>query len=231
MDFIEGEIILINKDTGWTSFDVVNKIRYILRSGLSVKKIKVGHAGTLDPLATGLLVVCTGKATKSIMNIQDSQKEYVADFMFGKTTPSFDRETEVDQFYETGHIDIASIEKTIEMFTGKIMQVPPVYSAVKVNGTRAYKHARKGDTPVLRPREVEINRIEILDNNFPLMKFRIVCGKGTYIRALARDFGQATGSGAYLETLCRTRIGNYQLNDALSISEFEDKISGLRILL
>ncbi len=220
-DFIEGEILLINKPTTWTSFDVVNKIRRMLRYFLKTKKIKVGHAGTLDPLATGLLIICTGGATKQIQQFQDLDKEYTGTIYLGGTTASLDSETEVTDIFPVEHITDDMIVHAAEEFVGDIEQVPPAYSAIRIEGTRAYRLARKNQDVNMSPRRVNISTFEINDIQMPRVKFRVTCSKGTYIRSLARDFGQALDSGAYLEDLCRTRIGDFKLADAMEITDLE----------
>ncbi len=218
-----GEIICFNKPYTWTSFDLVSKVRGTLKHRLKVKKLKVGHAGTLDPLATGVLIVCTGKATKMIEQLQADTKEYVATLKLGATTPSFDKETEEDATYATEHITRELIENTLPNFIGTIMQVPPAYSAVKVNGKRAYKLARQGMTVEIKAKPLTIDEIELVECDVPnKVTIRVVCSKGTYIRALARDIGKALGSGAYLIELCRTRVGNYRLADCIDINEFDN---------
>lgn len=220
----KGEIFSFNKPYRWTSFEVVSKVRGKLKNRLKVKKLKVGHAGTLDPLATGVLLVCTGKATKLVEELQSHTKEYVATLRLGATTPSFDRETEEDGVYPTEHITEEFVQSTLKQFVGTIMQVPPVYSAVKINGKRAYDFARKGKEVELKAKPLTIDEIELmqLDLDNKTMMIRVVCSKGTYIRALARDIGQALKSGAYLTDLCRTRIGDYRLADCLDIHQFDD---------
>ena len=207
MDFIEGEILYFNKPLRWTSFDLVNKFRYKLSRKLKVKKIKVGHAGTLDPLATGVMIICTGRATKRIEEFQYQTKEYVATLKLGETTPSFDLEKEVDAVYPTEHISRSMVEEVLTSFVGKIQQVPPVFSACKVDGKRAYDLARKGEEVELKAKTLVIDEIELLNCELPVIKIRVVCSKGTYIRALARDIGVALNSGAHLlfpsmESLC-----------------------------
>lgn len=225
MDFISGEIIGVDKPLGWTSFDAVKRLRGSIQRRLRVKKFKVGHAGTLDPLATGVLIVCTGKATRKIEELQSGEKEYIATVELGATTPSFDLETEIDERYPTDHIDEEMVKKVLSAFKGNIMQVPPVFSAVKVDGKRAYKYARTGKDLELKAKPVTISEIEFisLDNN--KLTFRVVCSKGTYIRALARDLGQDLNSGAHLIALRRTRVGNIRIEDCLSIDEAVEKIS------
>ncbi len=223
-DFNEGEVLLIDKPLTWTSFDVVNKVRNESRAK------KVGHAGTLDPLATGLLILCTGKFTKKIDDYQAQEKEYTGTFTLGGTTPSYDLETEVDATFETSHITSEAIEEARLRFIGKIMQFPPQHSAKRVNGERAYMIARRGENAPVVAREVHITEFEIVKVNLPLIEFRVVCGKGTYIRSLAYDFGLALNSGAHLSELCRTRIGEFRLEDAWPLNEFVDKMKDLRIL-
>lgn len=217
MDFISGEIIGIDKPLGWTSFDAVKRLRGAIQRRLGVKKFKVGHAGTLDPLATGVLIVCTGRATRRIEELQSGTKEYLATLRLGMTTPSFDLETEPDAEYPYEHITKEKVEEILPSFTGHIMQVPPVYSAVKVDGKRAYKFARKGDEVELKAKPLVIDELELLEFNPPEMKLRIVCSKGTYIRALARDIGKALDSGATLVGLRRTRVGDICVDDCLDI--------------
>lgn len=222
-DFIEGEIILFDKPLGWTSFDLVGKVRNFLSRKLHVKKLKVGHAGTLDPLATGLMVLCTGKATKNIDLLQAEEKEYTATLKLGATTPSFDRETPENMQYNTEHITSSLLLGTLNIFTGHTEQVPPAFSAVKINGKRAYEHARAGKDPELRSKKVFIREIELLSFNMPLIQLRITCSKGTYIRALARDLGTALGSGAYLVALRRTRSGDFFVEKAFTFERFKEK--------
>lgn len=219
----KGEILCFNKPYRWTSFDLVYKVRGKLKHHIGAPRLKVGHAGTLDPLATGVMIICTGKATKLIDQLQAHTKEYVATLKIGATTPSFDRETEEDNTYPTSHLTPQLIEQTLKQFQGTIMQVPPIYSAVKIDGKRAYEYARKGRDVQLKAKPLTIDEIELthcdLDNQS--ITIRVVCSKGTYIRALARDIGQALGSGAYLTDLCRTRIGDYCLDDCLDIHTFD----------
>ena len=221
MDFIAGEILYFNKPLKWTSFDLVNKFRYKLSRKLHVKKIKVGHAGTLDPLATGVMIVCTGKATKRIDEFQYQTKEYIAILKLGETTPSFDLEKEVDAVYPTEHITQAMVEETLSHFLGTIEQIPPVFSACKVEGKRAYELARKGEEVNLKSKTLVIDEIELLEYALPIIKIRVVCSKGTYIRALARDIGEALHSGAHLIGLERTRIGNVTLDQCMSPEEID----------
>lgn len=221
MDFIAGEVLLFNKPLHWSSFDLVNKARINIRHRLGVKKIKIGHAGTLDPLATGVLIVCTGKKTKEIDNFQYQTKEYVAELALGATTPSFDLETEVDATYPTEHIARELVEETLKKFLGEIQQVPPAFSAVKINGKRAYEYARKGEEVEIKPKTLVIDEIELMEYSQTAIKIRVVCSKGTYIRGLARDIGEALNSGAHLTSLCRTRIGDAKLEDCISLEQFQ----------
>lgn len=224
MDFISGEIFCIDKPLGWTSFDAVKRLRGAIQRRLHVRKFKVGHAGTLDPLATGVLIVCTGRATRRIAELQEGMKEYVADIMLGATTPSFDLETEIDARYPWEHITRQSVEEILPAFTGRVMQVPPVFSAVKVDGKRAYSFARKGKEVELKAKPLEIRELEVLSFEPPLVRLRVLCSKGTYIRALARDFGAALGSGAHLTALRRTRVGDFTAEDSLSLPLALEKI-------
>ncbi|MDE6537840.1 MAG: tRNA pseudouridine(55) synthase TruB [Muribaculaceae bacterium] len=224
MDLISGEIIGIDKPLGWTSFDAVKRLRGAITRRLGVKKFKVGHAGTLDPLATGVLIICTGKATREIERLQAGSKEYIADIRLGATTPSFDLETEVDATFPWEHITRQSVEEILPEFRGKVMQVPPVFSAVKVDGKRAYKFARKGEEVELKAKPLEITELEILSFEPPLLRIRVVCSKGTYIRALARDIGKALGSGGHLVGLRRTRVGDMDIDKCLAIDEAMEKI-------
>ncbi|MCR4664003.1 MAG: tRNA pseudouridine(55) synthase TruB [Paludibacteraceae bacterium] len=223
MDFIEGEIIAFDKPYRWTSFDVVGKARWLLCHKLGIKKLKVGHTGTLDPLATGVVVVCTGKQTKRIDELQQHTKEYVATLQLGATTPSFDLEKPIDATYPTGHITRQLVEEVIPAFIGEQWQVPPMFSAVKVDGKRAYELARKGEEVDLKAKLLVIDEIEILSFDAELMQLglRIVCSKGTYIRALARDIGQRLGSGAHLTALRRTRVGDITEKDCITFEQFE----------
>ena len=224
MDFIAGEVLYFNKPLKWTSFDLVNKFRYKLSRKLKVKKIKVGHAGTLDPLATGVMIVCTGKATKRIDEFQYQTKEYVATLKLGETTPSFDLEKEIDGVYPTEHITREEVEKVLQSFVGTIQQIPPVFSACKVDGKRAYELARKGEEVELKSKTLVIDEMELLECDLPVIKIRVVCSKGTYIRALARDIGEALHSGAHLTGLVRTRVGEVKLEDCLDPLTFAEWI-------
>lgn len=225
MNFLDGEILYFDKPLEWTSFDLVNKVRYMIKRKLGVKKFKIGHAGTLDPLATGVLVVCTGKATKRIEELQYQTKEYVATLRLGATTPSFDLEQEIDAEYPTEHITREMVEETLKSFHGEIQQIPPVYSAVKVNGKRAYDYARKGNEVELKPKLLVIDEIELLDCQLPYITIRVVCSKGTYIRALARDIGTALKSGAHLTSLRRTRVGDITVENCISLEEFQNMVN------
>ena len=221
-DFHAGALMLIDKPLHWTSFDVVNKVRYALRAKCG--KIKVGHAGTLDPLATGLVMVCTGKWTKRIEEFMASEKEYVATVRFGATTPSYDLEKEIDATYPYEHITKELIESVLPQFLGKIMQVPPLFSAIRIDGKRAYEKARKGSDEEPDAREIEIMELEILSYNAPDLEIRVRCGKGTYIRSLARDLGRVCQSGAHLIALRRTRSGEYSVNDANNLEDLVAKL-------
>jgi tRNA pseudouridine55 synthase len=223
-NFQEGEILYFDKPLNWTSFDLVNKVRYRISQFLKIKKLKVGHAGTLDPLATGVMIICTGKATKKIEEFQYQTKEYVAKLRLGATTPSYDLETEIDKWYETAHITKESVIKVLPRFTGNIEQIPPVFSACKINGDRAYELARKGVDVELKPKSLVIDEIKLLSFSQEEISIRVVCSKGTYIRALARDIGMALGSGAHLTDLRRTKIGDITLDKCLKIDEFDNML-------
>lgn len=223
-DFLSGVTLLVDKPMGWTSFDVVGKIRGMLRKKLEIKKIKVGHVGTLDPLATGLLIIAIGKDTQKINTYQESAKKYSGTMRLGATTPSADAESEPDRFFAIDHINDALIEQTRLKFIGKITQKPPVFSAVKVDGMRAYKLAREGVEFDIKSREVEIYDFTICQVAMPDIEFTVHCEKGTYIRSLAKDFGESMNSGAYLTALCRTAIGTYELNDAWTLDELEKEL-------
>ena len=226
-DFLAGALLLVDKPQGWTSFDVVNKIRYKLKHGLKVKKIKVGHAGTLDPMATGLLVVCTGKHTKKLSTYQGLEKEYTGTLRLGATTPSYDAESEVEEHFPTSHITPALLEKARQAFLGDIEQVPPMFSAIKVDGQPLYKKARKGVVVEVEPRQVQIHEFELTQVDLPDVSFRVRCSKGTYIRSLAHDFGKALDSGAYLTALRRTRVGPFHTDDAWEMEELADYLAEL----
>lgn len=229
MDFISGEIIAIDKPLGWTSFDVVKRIRGIVQRRLQVRRFKVGHAGTLDPLATGVLLVCTGRATRRIEELQSGEKEYIATVQLGATTPSFDLETEIDATYPTEHITTELIRDKLMEFKGEILQIPPVFSAVKIDGKRAYKYARKGKEPELKPKKVIIREIEFLNFSDNKLTFRVVCGKGTYIRSMARDLGLALDSGAHLIELKRTKVGDFSIRDCMKMEEAVEKLSNVAL--
>jgi tRNA pseudouridine55 synthase len=235
-DFRTGEVLLIHKPLTWTSFQVVNKMKYTIKNHPSLqldgKRVqpKIGHAGTLDPLATGLLIVCTGKQTKNIEQYQAQEKEYTGTFYVGATTPCFDLEKEIDARYPTEHITEELIHKTTEQFTGTIQQTPPLFSAIKIDGKRAYNIARAGETAEIKPKEVIISEFTITRIALPEVDFKVICGKGTYIRSLARDYGLALGSGAHLTALCRTRIGNYRLEDAMNLETFEKNVRSVESL-
>jgi tRNA pseudouridine55 synthase len=223
-DFQNGQILLIDKPLHWTSFQAVNKMKWVLKSKLSLKKIKIGHAGTLDPLATGLLIVCTGKFTKKITEIQAQTKEYTGTFYIGATTPSYDLETEIDQHFPTNHITNQLIEETTLQFLGEIDQKPPIFSAIKKDGVRLYEHARAGETVEIPTRKTTIHEFEITRMALPEVDFRVVCSKGTYIRSLAYDFGRTMKSGSHLIALRRTKIGEFDVKNAMDVTLFEDSI-------
>ncbi len=224
MDFKKGETLLFDKELDWTSFDLVRKVRNKLTKVIGEKKLKVGHAGTLDPKATGLMILCTGKSTKKIDSIQSEKKEYITTLKLGATTPSFDLESEEDNQYSIEHITKELIQEVLSNFIGEQLQTPPIFSAVRVNGKRAYEYARNGDDIKLNAKSIKIEEIELLSFTENNLQLRIVCSKGTYIRALARDIGEALGSGAYLTQLRRTKIGEFNINDAMTIEYFLDNI-------
>jgi len=217
----EGRVLLIDKPLNWTSFQVVNKIRWLIKQQFSIKKIKVGHAGTLDPLATGLLILCTGKFTKKIETYQAQVKEYTGAITLGATTPSYDLESEIDEKFDISGISEADILKNTQQFLGEIQQQPPIFSALKKNGKRLYEYAREGSKIEIPSRAVTIKEFEITKIELPCIEFRIVCGKGTYIRSLAHDFGRSLNNGAHLSGLRRTKIGEFRVEDAISVLEFE----------
>ena len=221
-EFKSGEILLFDKPLNWTSFQVVNKVRWLIRKSCHIKKIKVGHAGTLDPLATGLLIICTGKFTKRIPELQGQIKEYTGTITLGSTTPSYDLETEIDETFPTAHISEELLKETTKKFIGEIEQTPPVFSALKKDGKRLYEYAREGKKIEVKSRKVEISEFEIDSENFPQISFRVVCSKGTYIRSLAHEFGQALKSGAHLSELRRTKIGDHSVGKAMNIEYFEN---------
>ncbi len=223
--FIAGQTLLIDKPLNWSSFQVVNKLRWLIRKQYDIKKIKVGHAGTLDPLATGLLLICTGKSTKTINELQGQIKEYTGTITLGGTTPSYDLETEIDATFPVDHITPELIEQTTQQFIGVINQFPPVFSALKKEGKRLYEYARAGENVEVQPRQIEIKAFEITKIEENNVNFRVVCSKGTYIRSLAYDFGKALNSGGHLSKLCRTKIGQYKVEDALSVAAFEEELT------
>lgn len=231
MNFQEGEIIAVNKPYGMSSFGALARVRYLISRRLGVKRVKIGHAGTLDPLATGVLIMCTGRATKRIEELQAHSKEYTATLQLGATTPSYDMEHPVDATYPTSHITRETIESVLSQFVGDVTQVPPSYSACKINGKRAYELKRKGKDVELTPKNIHIDSIELtdFDENTMQMRIRVNCGKGTYIRALARDIGRALGSGAYLTELCRTRVGDKTIDDCLKLDEVEQWLENQEI--
>ena len=218
--FINGRVLLLDKPLHWTSFQLVNKVRWEIKQKFKLKKIKVGHAGTLDPLATGLLIICTGKQTKQIDQYQALEKEYTGTFELGSTTPSFDLETDINQTFDTSHLNSEMIKNATRQFIGEVSQLPPVFSAVKKDGKRLYEFARAGETVELKPRQVSISEFEITNIDALTVHFRVVCSKGTYIRSLADDFGKALNCGAHLSSLRRTRIGNFKIENAQTLEEF-----------
>ena len=228
---LEGEILYIDKPLHWSSFDAVKRVRGIMARRLKIKKMKVGHAGTLDPLATGVMIVCTGKATKRIDELQAHTKEYVATIALGATTPSFDLETEIDATYPTEHITREMVEEVLKKFTGRIEQVPPAFSACKIDGKRAYKMARKGKEVELKAKILVIDEIELLEYSQQSIVVRVVCSKGTYIRALARDIGAALNSGGHLTALRRTRVGDVKVEDCLSVEQAVEMLNNIEIVM
>lgn len=224
-DYLSGQVLLIDKPLNWTSFQVVNKLRWEIRQAFEIKKIKVGHAGTLDPLATGLLVICTGKMTKQIDTFQGQIKEYTGTITLGGTTPSFDLETEINETFPTAHISEALIHETTKQFTGDIQQFPPVFSALKKDGKRLYEYARAGESVEIKARAVYISEFEITNINDSNIDFRVVCSKGTYIRSLANDFGKALNSGGHLSALKRTKIGDFEVKNATTIDGFIEALN------
>ncbi len=231
MDFISGQILKVDKPLGWTSFDVVKRIRGVLTRRHGVKRFKVGHAGTLDPLASGVIIICTGRATKFIDRLQAGEKEYVADLKLGATTPSYDLEKPIDATFSTDHISQELIEQALGQFRGTIMQVPPVFSAVKVDGKRAYKMARRGEEPELKAKPIVISKLQLLryDPATTTARLRIVCGKGTYIRALARDLGEVLHCGAHLTSLRRTRVGAVSIYDCADVNQLINELKTIEI--
>ena len=224
-EFLNGQVLLINKPINWTSFDVVKKIKNIIKKRYNLKKIKIGHAGTLDPLATGLLILCTGKFTKKIQEIQQKEKIYTGIITLGGSTPSYDLETEIDTVFQTDHITEELIQKTIAMFIGDIDQKPPIFSALKKDGERLYLKARRGEKINIASRKVSVSKFDITKIEMPRLYFDIKCSKGTYIRSLAHDYGKALNSGAHLSKLCRTAIGKHLLSNALDINSFEKALN------
>jgi tRNA pseudouridine55 synthase len=219
-DFKNGQILLFDKPLEWTSFQVVNKVRWLIRKNCGIKKIKVGHAGTLDPLATGLLIICTGKFTKKIQELQGQEKEYTGTFTLGATTPSYDLETEIDNTFPTDHLSAEKLQQATEQFKGDIEQFPPVFSALKKDGKRLYEYARKGEEVKINSRMVNISSFELTNIELPEVDFKVSCSKGTYIRSLAHDFGKAVKSGAHLSALRRTKIGDFNVENAFTIDTF-----------
>ena len=220
-DFINGEVLLVDKPYGWTSFDVVNSLRYSIKKSLGVKKIKVGHAGTLDPLATGLLIICTGKFTKKIESFQGMDKVYIGSMYIGATTPSFDLETEVDKKFPIDDITPELLQETTKQFTGEIEQTPPAFSAVKVDGKRAFEYARNDNDVKIKSRKVTISEFSLVNTELPEIDFLVKCSKGTYIRSLVNDFGKAINNGAYMSALRRTAIGDFSVNNAYTVDEMK----------
>ncbi len=225
-DFLDGQLLLIDKPLGWSSFQAVNKLKWAIRKKFQLKKFKIGHAGTLDPLATGLLLICTGKFTKKINDLQGQVKEYTGTITLGATTPSFDLETEINETFAIDHITDQLILETTATFIGDIEQVPPVFSALKKDGKRLYEYAREGKAVEIKKRMITISEFDIIDINLPEIKFRVVCSKGTYIRSLAHDFGKALHSGGHLSALRRTKIGDFNVNKALDPIVFGEMMLG-----
>lgn len=229
MNFLAGETICVDKPYGWTSFDVVKRIRGVMLRRMGIKKMKVGHAGTLDPLATGVMIIVSGKSTKLIERLQSGVKEYIATIALGATTPSYDLETEIDARFPTDHISQQQVQEALTMFTGRIEQIPPAFSACKIDGRRAYKMARKGDAVELKPKVLVIDEIELLEYSQQSITIRVVCSKGTYIRALARDIGAALGSGGHLTALRRTRVGDVSIDDCLPLDTAVEMLRNVEI--
>ena len=223
-EFKTGQILLFDKPLNWTSFQLVNKVRWMIRKSCDIKKIKVGHAGTLDPLATGLLIICTGKFTKRIPELQGQIKEYTGTFCLGSTTASYDLETEIDETFPIDHITEENIAETTKSFIGDIEQLPPVFSALKKDGKRLYEYARKGEEVEIKPRTISIEAFETDASDFPDINFKVVCSKGTYIRSLAHDFGKKLNSGAHLSSLRRTKIGDFSIENSLGLDDFEKQL-------
>lgn len=223
-DYLNGQLLLIDKPMGWTSFQAVNKLKWVLKKRFGLSKIKVGHAGTLDPLATGLLLVCVGKYTKRIQEFQGQEKEYTGTITLGATTPSYDLETAIDNTFETAHITEERLQSATQEFLGEIDQTPPVFSALKKDGKRLYEYAREGKSVAINTRKVQVSTFEITEVRLPIISFRIVCGKGTYIRSIAHDFGKVLDSGAHLSALRRTKIGDYPVHKAEDPNDFESRV-------
>jgi tRNA pseudouridine55 synthase len=226
-DFLEGQVLVFDKPLYWTSFDLVKKVKNLIRNSYKYKKLKVGHAGTLDPLATGLMIICTGRATKTISNFQGMDKEYIATFCLGKTTPSFDLETKVNSIKPLDGIDEELVKDSLKSFLGEQQQIPPMFSAKNIGGKRAYEYARKGIEKVLPAKTVIFHELELLGYDLPYIKMKINCSKGTYVRALARDLGLKLGCGAYLSELVRTSVGEFKLEDAMKLEEFKNKLDSM----
>ena len=224
-EFQKGQVLLFDKPLHWTSFQLVNKVRWLIKKQFQIKKLKVGHAGTLDPLATGLVIICTGKMTKQIESFMGQTKIYTGEITLGSTTPSFDLETEINQTFTIEHITKDLLHKTTAKFTGEINKQPPIFSALKKDGKRLYEYARKGEEVEIPTRKVQIEAFQITRINLPKVEFKVICSKGTYIRSLAHDFGKSLGAGAHLSALRRTAIGNYQVDDALNLDAFEKHLS------
>jgi tRNA pseudouridine55 synthase len=224
-EFQEGQILLLNKEIGWTSFDIVKKIKNLLKEKFKIKKIKVGHAGTLDPLASGLLIICTGKSTKIISSIQDQKKTYTGEITLGASTPSFDLETEINKTYNVSNITNKNIKEVSKTFLGEINQKPPLFSAIKIKGERLYKKARRGEIVEIKSRKVTVCSFDINTIDMPKFTFQISCSKGTYIRSIANDFGEKLGNAGHLSCLSRMKIGEYNLKDAITITEFDKKLN------
>ncbi len=225
--YLAGKVLLFDKPLNWTSFQLVNKVRWLIRQQYGIKKIKVGHAGTLDPLATGLLIICTGKETKNITTYQAQAKEYTGTITLGATTPSYDLETEIDQTFPTDHLTEELLKKTTEQFTGEIQQKPPIYSAIKKDGKRLYELARAGETTEISARTVTVTDFDLSRIELPEVDFKIGCSKGTYIRSIAHDYGAALNNGGHLSALRRTKIGDYNVADAMGIEEFEQTLKSV----
>ncbi|GGE09381.1 tRNA pseudouridine(55) synthase TruB [Psychroflexus salis] len=224
-DFQKGQVLLFDKPLHWTSFQLVNKVRWLIKKKFQIKKLKVGHAGTLDPLATGLVIICTGKMTKQIESFMGQTKVYTGEFTLGATTPSYDLETEIDQSFDIEHINEALIQQTTQQFIGKINQKPPIFSALKKEGKRLYEYARSGEEVEIPSRKVFIKNFQITKIDFPKVEFEVTCSKGTYIRSLAHDFGKALHAGAHLSALKRTKIGEFKVENALHLEDFENKLT------